>query len=249
MPQVSATAIILHAFPYGDTSKIVRLVTGDFGVMSAVAKGAHRAKSRFGARIQPFSEGTALIYVRQNRDLQTLAEFDVEKQRAELAGNVERYLTAAALAEVVLRFSPEGPHREVFNVFRESLDWLVDVDSDALHAVSLVAMWSLVGALGFTPSMDVCSVDGRPVAEGTAEFSVADGGLLCPVCARARETATLAPQDRAALESFVAGVLPSERLPAFHAAAHRRLLTRFVRRHIAEGRQLPALEFWESGNS
>lgn len=248
MPRCSATAIILHAFPYGDTSKIVRLVTGDFGVMSVVAKGAHRAKSKFGARIQPFSEGTALIYVRQNRDLQTLAEFEVEKQRTELAGNVQRYSTAAALAEVVLRFSPEGPHREVFDVFRQSLDWLVDVDSDDLDAVSLVAMWSLVAALGFTPSLDDCSVDGRPVPEGAAEFSVADGGFLCAVCARARETATLAPQDRAALKSFVAGVLPSEPLPAPHGAAHRRLLARFVRRHIAEGRPLPALEFWESGN-
>ena len=29
-----------------------------------------------------------------------------------------------------------------------------------------------------------------------------------------------------------------------HAAAHRRLLVRYVERHVAEGRDLPALEFW-----
>ena len=39
---VTATdAIVLQCFPYGDTSRIVRLLTRDAGVHSAIAKGAH----------------------------------------------------------------------------------------------------------------------------------------------------------------------------------------------------------------
>jgi hypothetical protein len=34
-------------------------------------------------------------------------------------------------------------------------------------------------------------------------------------------------------------------LDARHTAAHRRLLARWVRTHIAEAAELPALEFWQ----
>jgi DNA repair protein RecO (recombination protein O) len=245
MPQISTTAIVLHAFPYGDTSKIVRIATGDLGVLSVVAKGAHRPKSRFGACIQPFSEGTALLYVKQSRDLQTLAEFDVHMQRHELAANVHRYSTAAAAAEIVLRFSPEGPHPEVFDVLRQTLDWLVEAPAESIAAVALASLWSLVCVLGFEPALVACAIDERPLAPGNAWFAVAEGGLLCPICARSRETANLTPEDRDVLTALVAGSLPPTALGSRHAAAHRRLLARFVRCHVAEGRELPALEFWE----
>jgi hypothetical protein len=35
------------------------------------------------------------------------------------------------------------------------------------------------------------------------------------------------------------------RLDARHSMAHRRLLARYVRHHLAEGAELPALEFWQ----
>jgi hypothetical protein len=40
---------------------------------------------------------------------------------------------------------------------------------------------------------------------------------------------------------------PASSLPALdpqHAAAHRRLLARYIRYHLGEGAELPALEFW-----
>ncbi len=78
MAVVSTPAIVLHAFPYGESSKIVRLATPGHGVLSAIAKGAQRNKSKFGARLQPLSDGIAQLYIKPNRELQTLAEFDVE---------------------------------------------------------------------------------------------------------------------------------------------------------------------------
>ena len=49
MPLVSTPAIVLSALRYSETSKIVRLATRDVGVQSAIAKGALRPRSRFGA--------------------------------------------------------------------------------------------------------------------------------------------------------------------------------------------------------
>lgn len=50
-------ALVVGALRYGDTSRIVRLVTRDHGLVSAIAKGALRPKSRFGAALQLLSEG------------------------------------------------------------------------------------------------------------------------------------------------------------------------------------------------
>src|SRR5438874_4005276 len=98
MALVSTPAIVLHSFKYGDTSKIVRLLTRDHGVQSAIAKGAFRAKSQFGARLQSLSQGVAQLYVKQSRDLQTLGAFDVTDQRSVLAEDVRRYSAASAIA-------------------------------------------------------------------------------------------------------------------------------------------------------
>ncbi|MCZ6917691.1 MAG: DNA repair protein RecO [Gemmatimonadetes bacterium] len=251
MAPISTPAIVLHTFPYGESSKIVRLATREHGVLSAIAKGARRPKSRFGARIQLLSEGIAQLYIKQTRDLQTLAEFDVENQRVDLSHDVVRYASATAIAELVLRFSPEEPHPEIYQLLSALLDTLAEIETSRLAEVSLGAMWSIVGALGFAPAIDGCAVDGRAIGAGDADFSVADGGLVCATCARARETSRIGADDRAALRFLVQGGVASMiddgtwSLSPKHAAAHRRLLSRFVRLHVAEGRELRALDFWE----
>ncbi|MFM8780511.1 MAG: DNA repair protein RecO, partial [Gemmatimonadota bacterium] len=48
-------ALVLHAFDYRETSRIVRLATRHAGVVSAVARGARRPKSRFGSGLDLFT--------------------------------------------------------------------------------------------------------------------------------------------------------------------------------------------------
>src|SRR5881396_3784205 len=114
MPPVSTPAIILTTLRYGETSKIVRLATRDLGVQSAIAKGALRPKSRFGAALQGLSEGQAELLVKEHRELHVLAAFDLTRLRSGLTQDLDRYAAAAALAEVMLRFAPADPHPESF---------------------------------------------------------------------------------------------------------------------------------------
>jgi DNA repair protein RecO (recombination protein O) len=246
MAPVSTPALVLHAFPFGETSKIVRLLTREHGMVSAMAKGARQPKSRFGARLQVMSEGTAQLYLKQNRDLHTLADFDVTEQHAGLSHDVSRYVAAAALCEVILRFSPAEPHLEVFEIAVEGLVHLESVPVDRIGTVSLALLWSAVAALGFTPRMDACARDGRGLPDGPAAFSVAEGGFLCARCAPSAAKTVLPVADREVLERLISGDWTSVApLPPRRETAHRRLLVRFVERHVAEGRELKALELWQ----
>src|SRR5437899_992732 len=97
MTLVTTPAIVLQTYRYSETSKVVRLATRDLGVQSAIAKGALRPKSRFGAGLELLSEGMAQLYFRETRELHTLGAFDLTNLRRELAADVGRFAGATAL--------------------------------------------------------------------------------------------------------------------------------------------------------
>jgi DNA repair protein RecO (recombination protein O) len=245
MALVSTPAIVLSTIRYSETSKIVRLATRDLGVQSAIAKGALRPRSRFGAALQLLSDGQAQLYVRASRELQTLAAFDLARVPVGLTGDLERYTVASVLAEVMLRFAPADPHPESFDLLRDSLRRLEQAGRPELAAVGLRAMWQLVTALGFGPALDACVRDGRPIpACGELAFSTRDGGALCPGCAVPQEATRLPSGARADLAALLDARAPLPELDARHAAAHQRLVARYVQFHLGEGAELPALGFW-----
>lgn len=245
MPQLGTPAIVLSALRYSETSKIVRLATREHGVQSAIAKGALRPRSRFGASLRLLSEGQAQYLAKEQRELHVLTAFDLQKLHVGLAADLGRYATASALAEVMLRFAPADPHPESYDVFRDALGTLESASLHDVESLGFRVLWHLVSVLGFAPSLDACVRDGAPVAaSGALPFSTGEGGALCPACAAAQGATRLPGEARTDL---VALLNPDAALPVLdrrHAAAHRRLLARYIRYHLGEGAELPALDFW-----
>jgi DNA repair protein RecO (recombination protein O) len=255
---VSTQAVVLRTYPYSETSKIVRLATRDYGVQSAIAKGVLRPRSQFGAALETLSEGVAQLYHKETRELQTLAAFDVTELRRGLAADLGRFAGATALAEVFLKMAPPAPLPAAYDAFIQGLDALAGAPAEHADAVAVRWLWLVVGVLGFAPQLESCVRDGNELpASGTIAFSVGEGGVLCPSCAGMQPPTKLPQQayrDLVALND-VEGALPS--LDAAHAAAHRRLVARFVRHHLDEsagagarnGREpkSSALDLWERG--
>jgi DNA repair protein RecO (recombination protein O) len=245
MSLVVTPAIVLSALRYSETSKIVRLATLDMGVQSAIAKGALRPRSRFGAALQLLSAGQAHLHTRENRELHTLAAFDLGHLPIGLTTDMDRYSAASAMGEVMLRFGPNGPHPEAFMLLRDALRILEVAPPAAVAPLALRSIWRLVSVLGFSPSLLACVRHGTPLPQaGPLAFSTREGGALCAICAADHGSTQLPSSSRADLEALLAA---DAELPAFdvrHAAAHRRLLGRYIQYHLAEGADLPALDFW-----
>jgi DNA repair protein RecO (recombination protein O) len=245
MPLVSTSSIVLSSLRYSESSKIVRLATREHGVQSAIAKGALRPKSRFGAALQILSEGQAQLLMKEQRELHVLTAFDLRQLHVGLASNLERYASACALAEVMLRFAPSDPHPESFDLLRRALGQLESAETGEIETLGFRLLWQLVSVLGFAPSVDSCVLDGTPVPQdGPLSFSTSGGGALCPICARQQGSTKLPAQARSDLVSLLDPTVPLPILDARHAAAHRRLIARYIRYHLGEGAELPALEFW-----
>ena len=149
------------------------------------------------------------------------------------------------LAELMLRLAPADADPGSFDLLESALLTLQHVADDDMPAAALRAVWRLVASLGFQPVLDRCARDGRELAAaGELAFSIADGGFLCPPCARGTEVLAL---PRGSVETLRLLHDASTSVPILdlrHAAAHRRLLIRYLRHHLGEGAPLPALEFW-----
>src|SRR5471032_2299381 len=115
MALLTTDAVVLHAFDYLESSRILRLVTRDGGVRSALAKGARRSSRRFGSAVDLFAQGSAQLHTKPGRDLDTLGALDVTRARPMLAGNMGRFAGASAIAELTLRFGRDAADSALFD--------------------------------------------------------------------------------------------------------------------------------------
>ena len=246
MPLLVSEAIVLHAFDYLESSRIVRLVTRDAGMRSAIAKGARKSRRRFGSGLDLFGQGTASLHTRPGRELDTLTGFEDVRARDALAEDLERFTGAEAIAEIVLRFGREGGDAELFDALAGALDALLGSSQDVAREATLAGAWRVIGALGFGPAMEDCAECGGALDAGApATFTHSAGGVLCARCASLTAGGrTLPPDARRAIASWIAGnraTLGSER----EFRAHQRLLREFLAYHLHDGRPLRAFDLWE----
>lgn len=246
MTVVVTEAIVLHAFDYLESSRIVRLLTREAGVRSVLARAARSSRKRFGTALDLFAQGSAELHTKPGRDLDTLSTFDVTRSRAGLAARLERFAGAGAIAELALRFGHDAADAGLFDAVATALDALMTAPADRARDLTLAGGWRLLAELGVAPTVDVCAECHTSVdADAPATFSHPVGGVLCARCAHlARGGRTLPAAARSALRDWLSGE-PHPIVDRQEARAHQRLLREFVREHLADDRPLPAFEAWE----
>lgn len=245
MALIATEAIVLHAFNYLESSRIVRLATREAGLVSVLARGARRPKSALAA-LDLFAHGVAQINMRPQRDLHTLTGFDVANSRYSLGSALPRFAAASMLGELVLRFGHEESARELFAPLAAGLDSLQHHGEDDPANVALRAAWQLVAAFGFTPTVDDCASCHTEIAPTDAAlFDMRAGGVLCRNCAASAPGRRVLPATaRDAIRAWLTG----DASPLSDAAtrkAHRRLLREFLAEHLSDGRALSAFAAWE----
>lgn len=232
-------ALILRGFAYGDTSRVLRLLTPDHGVIGAIARGARRPRSRFSALLDPFGEGVAVLHFRDGRDLQTLTAFDLTRSRRELGRDLRRYGAASLVAELLMRTATTTASPALFARATEGLDRLERAGPEDVEAVGLAIAWSLVDHLGFGPELDACTLCGRPLEKSEdAVFDYGAGGVRCSDCAGG-DGARLPASARADLAQLVSARAP--RLERTYG--HWVLFERFLAFHVLDRAPLKSLAF------
>jgi DNA repair protein RecO (recombination protein O) len=237
VPPVRTRAVILHAFPYGDTSRILRLLTEDLGLRSVIAKGARSPRSRFGGILEPFTEGEAHFVLRDGRDLFTLSGFTLLRSRQSIGRDLAAFSGASLLAEIILRAGTEESQPAFYRALVRALDRLADPGDDPA-TTALTALWWLLALLGFQPEMQTCVRCGRPLGDAeSTRFDIEAGGAACQLCRPAGRQ--LPPTARREILVMCGGSEPDP--PIAELRIHAGLLQAFLSTHLALDRPLRAL--------
>jgi DNA repair protein RecO (recombination protein O) len=189
--------IVLRTQKLGEADRIITILGRTSGRVRAVAKGVRRTKSRFGARLEPFTHVDLMLHTGRSLDIITQAEV-IRPYGAPLAGDYPRYTAGVAMLETAERFTPV----EKEPALRQLLLLIGGLRAlgDAEHAPGLVLDAFLLRSLavaGYAPALQECARCGAPESgtqgsgtQGSAvrsgrrlpAFAVAAGGMVCASC-------------------------------------------------------------------
>jgi len=192
---VRTDAVVLRSFDYGETSRIVTLLTRQHGVVGAMAKGARRPTSTFGSTLQPGSYVQAVYYYKPERGLQTLREVSHLQRFPRLTTDLERITLALRAIEVTRALIDEGEAQPLaLEALARTLTYL-DAAEDRLGNALLWFQLRLTTLLGFSPDLHRAELDALPN----------EGGVLILETGAVRDAADGPRQvqaSRAALRAF-----------------------------------------------
>ena len=241
MAIVTTDAILLRAHPFSESSRVLRFYTRDLGLVGVMARGIRRGASRGHGGVDTFGEGTAVIFMRDGRDLQSLREFSPVKVRFGLAGDFRRLAGASIAAEIILRHAGEEPNAQLYRALSAGLDRLGSVGAENIVGEVLALGWCIIHTLGFAPELAACTGCGRILErDEMARFDLSAGGVRGQECPAADGSRRIGPMARAQLLALLAGEVP-ERLRGH--GAHLTLLDDFLTYHMLGGRRLASFDF------
>src|SRR3954471_1483296 len=212
MRLVTTDAIVLRSYNLAESDRIVVCLTRSSGLVRAVAKGARRMKSRFGAALEPFTIIKLSFHERENRDLVTMSGAEILKSHFNLSSIFESAEVLAYMGEMVAEFAP--PHEtdeRLFRMLTACVDALSAQDGAERPLTRYFEIW-LLRLAGLFPDFRECAGCGVEIDNaGTVDVELR---IYCKKCA---------PLNASALSSDVLKIIrASHQLsPAKFIAQHR----------------------------
>ncbi len=233
---------MLRAVDFGESDRIVHLLTPAFGRLPVIAKGARRSRRRFPGTLDLFNQLAVQVVRTRPSVLARLEGARLLRTFEAIRAESGRFALGCYLLELLDRLAPEGgAARDLARLFafaRAAHEWL-DRESPTERTRVLLELRAL-DALGLRPELLRCVRCGKPLpASGSAPlpFAVGEGGPLCPGCADTGGVATLPVHlgtlralDRAL--SFPLDQLGRLALGGDALAEAQRLVTRFLGFHV-----------------
>ena len=198
--------IVLRTHDLGEADRIVTVLTRRNGRVRAVGKGVRRTKSRFGARLEPFTHVDLQLHTGRSLDVITQAE-TVRPYGEALWPDYPRYTSGIAMLETAERFTPveKEPTLRQFLLLVGGLRALGAGEHVPRLVLDAYLLRSLAVA-GYAPALGECAVCGSPAAGsgGSRVFAIAAGGLTCRAC-RPAGAATPSAHTVALMDALLRG--------------------------------------------
>ena len=166
---------MLRSMKLGEADKIVTVMTQGSGKVRAVAKGIRKTTSRFGARLEPFTHVSLMVY-RGRGSLDTVSQAEIVSAFRALRSDLGLFAAGETMLEAVDKVAEE--HERNVRLFMLLLTGLRAIDARPADpaAVTESFLLKLLSLSGFHPALSTCAVCGRA---GPERFASSQGGAVC----------------------------------------------------------------------
>ena len=179
-------AVVLRSIRFGEADCVLHLYTLAKGRVGAIAKGVRKTKSRFGARLEPFSHVELLLHEGRG-ELHTIRGADLVHSHERSRGDGYRLAAGHIGLEAMLRlFVEQESNPPAFHALTRFLDLLDDLETTlpaqpALDPLVLSFQLKLIWLSGYLPHLAGCAGCGE-TGKPLVGFSARAGGAVCAGC-------------------------------------------------------------------
>ena len=173
----SFEGIVLGEINYKDSSKVLNVLTEEYGVIGILSKGCRNVKSKLRGVSRKLLYGTFHVYYRPN-GLSTLIAVDVIQSFSKILMDLERISYAYYLIDLIQQATREMQEREIFFLLRDTL-MKIEEGLPPLALTNILQV-KLLDYLGVAPSIDACSSCGSN--KQIVTLSSEAGGYICKDC-------------------------------------------------------------------
>ncbi|HPF83030.1 MAG TPA: DNA repair protein RecO [Bacilli bacterium] len=178
--------IIISELEYGETSKILNVLTPNLGVIGIMAKGSRSLKSQLRSVTNKLTYGKFYIKYNENK-LSILNSVDIINNLRNTKTDIERISYVSYLVELASQvIKNSGINEEVYQLLIDSI-LKIENGFDPLVITNILEL-KYLDYLGVMPVLDCCAVCGN--TRSIATLSSYKGGYLCNNCLKGEKIVT-----------------------------------------------------------
>ncbi len=175
--QLKTKGIVLYETPYGETSKILNVLTEDFGKISIISKGCRNIKNKLRGVSNKMNYCEYTISYKEN-GISTMIEGNTINSFKNVFGDMKKSIYSFYLIDLINQVLNENNDKELFYFLANSLIKINDGLSPEL--ISSFVEINLLKYLGVSLNLDSCVNCGNTSDLITIDLN--NGGCLCKNC-------------------------------------------------------------------
>lgn len=199
--------IIFKRQKFHEADLLAKIITKNSGIITMIARGALKPKSKLGASLLNFSYGTYVI-VSSGQGLSNLRAYKNVKQFDGIFNDLTKNAYASFILDLVdhafVEYQDLGKYYELTSLALTKIN-----DGEDAEMITQTIQMQLLAAYGVEPELRHCVICGKET--GDFDYSIVKGGIICSNHFYTDATRLhLQPKETAVLRTI--GLIPFSRL-------------------------------------
>ena len=177
MKIVDVKGLVLNETNYSDSSKILNVLTSEYGLIGIISKGCRNLKSKLRGASRKLVYGTFHFYYKEN-GLSTLISIDVISDYPKTVMNLENVVYASYLLDLTRQVVKQSKDKDILTLITSALDKIEKGLNPSV--ITNILELKYLDFLGVSPIVTGCAICGKTT--NIVSLSPTAGGFICKDC-------------------------------------------------------------------